>query len=161
MPKPPPRRVYADEYSVTIDDVEYHSHEGEWVEFVGKPSVQEQADFRALIAHTKESQAIVDRMDAEPKLRDEVVRRDEEYDRMFYQLCDRVGHACVAWNLTDARSQPYPEPDGTGAPVRALERTEVYWLWQAYRGDFDPISKNALSGSGPISINATKKARNR
>ena len=41
MAKPPtkPRRVMADSLEVVVDGVTYQPHEGEWVEFKGRPTI--------------------------------------------------------------------------------------------------------------------------
>ena len=37
--KAPPRRVPSDDFTTTVGAEEYHPHAGEWVEFIGRPSV--------------------------------------------------------------------------------------------------------------------------
>jgi hypothetical protein len=159
MPKPPPRRIYADNYTVTRDGVEYHAHEGEWVEFVGEPSVRDRTEYQAMLAFARDTGELAGKED--PAAVEEVRRRQDEYDRRFLALCDRLGDCCVTWTLTDAKGKPYPQPDGTGEAIRALETLEVYWLQRAFRGDYDELAKNGSSGSVNGSIPIKSQARNR
>jgi hypothetical protein len=158
LPKPPPRRVYADNYTVTRDGVEYHPHEGEWVEFVGEPSVRDRTEYQGMLAFARDTGELAGKEN--PADAEEIGRRQDEYDRRFLALCDRLGDFCVGWTLTDAKGKPYPQPNGDGDTVRALETLEVYWLWRAFRGDYEGPSKNGSSGSANGSIKR-QKARSR
>jgi hypothetical protein len=133
--------VAADTCAVTIAGELVYPHVGEWVEMVGSPTIREQGLYQEML------QSAMD-------YRDEgAIEARRQFDAQFEWFCGLMGKRTAAWSLTDDSGDPLPQPDGTAEPIRNLHTEEVYFLWNAYRGDVAAERKNGSSGSGATSEN--------
>lgn len=129
----PARRVYADDFSLTLDGIEYHPHAGEWVEYRPVGSVGAYLDLLR-------SRAV------------KVVPEDEDEAEATAAYVERareeVRRRVVAWDWTDITTgEPLPPPREGG--IECLSLAEMLWLQGALygRGESDPKAGAATSTS--------------
>lgn len=121
MSKPPTRRVNSDGCIVTIDGVETHPHEGEWVEVVGLLTLTEQKVFWNFNRLSGQLAALVGAKDG-------LEKQSDVLDAGYEAACMVLGHRIVAWNWTDDWGKPLAAPDGTMGPILGLHAEEIYYL---------------------------------
>lgn len=158
MTKPPPRRVPSDDFILEIDGETYTPHAGEWVEFVPTLPVglfQAEARIRSLATQLD---ALKDDAGAIPP--DRLREANDLIAGHYDDLCNLLARLVVAWNWTDDRGQPLPQPDGTDRPFRLLSVDELYYLWQAAQGGNPDARKNG-SRPSPTTSSATRRRTSR
>lgn len=133
--KPQAIEIKADSCVVTVNDVAYTPHEGESVWVIPGLTV---GAINALTVLTQTSVAI-DSARGEP---DEGQRVTAIMDGTLQGLCRALAPRIVRWNWTDMRGEPLPQPDGTAAPLMALESEELFWLLSAVKGETPEQAKN-------------------
>lgn len=137
MSKPPPRRIPSDDYKVTQDGIEYHAHEGEWVEFSGRPglvSLERIWAFESVLADEHEPEKPDAKASNKTKLayvaalnkyREE---RNAQIDSIFRDICVVLARHIVAWSWTDDRGEQMSQPDGNPDTIRDLRADEILFL---------------------------------
>jgi hypothetical protein len=152
MTKPLPRRVAADTCQVLIAGELTSPHVGEWVELLGSPSIRERRFVQRMITHALAAPVVGELPADEPAAdaRERIAHADEA-EQLFDGFCDLLARRITGWSLTDDLGEALPQPDGSGNSIHDLHTEEVWWLWNAYRGDIEAERKNGSSGSGAIS----------
>jgi hypothetical protein len=152
MNKPGARRVAADTCQVVIAGELTTPHLGEWVELVGSPSIRERRFVQQMIGHALAVPPAteVPEIESDASRRERIAHADEA-ERLLDGFCDLLARRITAWSLTDDAGAPLPQPDGSGEAIHDLHTEEVWWLWNAYRGDIEAERKNGSSGSGATS----------
>jgi hypothetical protein len=152
MSKPLPRRVAADTCQVMIGGELTSPHVGEWVELVGSPSIRERRFVQQMITHALAAPTADEMPDVDQAVdRRERMAHAEEAERLLDGFCELLARRITGWSLTDDAGEPLPQPGGSGEVIHELHTEEVWWLWNAYRGDIEAERKNGSNGSGAIS----------
>lgn len=152
MGKLPTKQIPSDDCVVTLDDVEYRPHEGEWIKVVPSLSV---AEVR-LVQELNELKPKLDAIKGEETEQEESVAL---LDKSFGPVVSLVARRIIAWSWTDNAGDPYPEkPDEE--TIRDLHIQELYYLLAAIRGE-TPAERGNGSRPLPTTSSATKRRRSR
>ena len=103
----PPRRVEGTTFVQTVDGVEYHPHEDEWVDFRRGFSWGYMMAQQGLVA-----------------ARDDTGKRIAAWTDVVKSLADNI----IAWSLTDAEGEALPQPYHNPEAFRQLTNEELLWL---------------------------------
>lgn len=144
-PKPqkvPARRVPADGMTVTVDDVEYRPHAGEWVEFRG--TAQSVGDYLNGLELTMLQLDAVKPEDASEDLTDQEIAKTRRATDLFRASLDRVVASVVNHSLTDNDGVLYPSPLTVEA-VMSMSFDEINWLGSGGRKKQDPLADESPS----------------
>lgn len=144
MAKPSARRVPSDDCEVTIDEVTYKIHEGEWVEVLPGLSV---GDYSALHAFT----SVKTQMDAVKGEENEGQQVLGILAQTFDAAIPIIASRLLAWTWTDPRGRPYPPPDSEPSPLRRLGEAEVAYLIQVIMGTNPAAQQSFTQPSGTTS----------
>src|SRR5574340_894704 len=128
MGKPLPKRIPSDDCAVTIDNEVYHPHEGEYVEMYAGITIAELKTLEGFTRISVEVDAIQGEEEEQQKL---LGLLNQHFDEICKNLAGRV----VAWNWTDDRGQPLPQPDGKAETMERLRAEEILWLMKATQGE--------------------------
>ncbi len=121
--KAPPRKVYADDLTITVDGKDYNPHAGEWVRFAGGMSV---GDVKLVV----DLQGFQDTQAATGKATQEQIDQLRDFTDKLGEATEFIAARIVSWNWTDEASRPYPEcPSATA--LRGLRFEELMWLLTA------------------------------
>lgn len=163
MAKLPARRVPSDDFSVRVGGVDYHTHEGEWVEVIASPlQLRHMRAYSRLGTLGVELEAAQADPAAEAAEQDAAKLKiaqlmDSNFDLMLSALTARV----VAWNWTDDFGRPLPAPDGTAAPFEALSAEELHYLMGVVQNGESQAERKNGSRPMPTASSATKQPRRR
>lgn len=138
MGKPQPVRVPSDECVVEIGGIEYHPHEGEWVELV--PGLRAADHILNIELSTVRSDLKAVEGDSG---RDAIVRQNALLRRYYEGAGELLARRVRAWSWTDDGGQPLPQPDGTAGPFLALRPDELGYLIAVAREATPAQRKNA------------------
>ena len=124
--KPPLQRLPSDDCELTFDEVDYHPHEGEWVEIVPPGlTLGDVSRLRGIHELSAKLEALGETDDAATE---RAILTGETYRAIAPALCDRI----AAWNWTDPRGEPYPQP--TTDVMARLDVREVIYLHNLTQG---------------------------
>lgn len=163
MAKLPARRVPSDDFAVRLGGVDYHTHEGEWVEIIAAPlqlrHMRAYSRLGTLGVELEAAQADPEADAAEQAAAQLKLARlmDENFDLMLSALTARV----VAWNWTDDFGRPLPAPDGSSAPFEALSAEELHYLMGLVQAGESQDERKNGSRAMPTAVSATARARSR
>ena len=104
---PPPRRVEGVTFVQTVDSVEYHPHEGEWVDFRRGFSWGYMMAQQGLVA-----------------AKDNTGKRIAAWTDVVKSLAENI----VAWSLTDDEGKALPQPYHNPGAFALLTNEELLWL---------------------------------
>lgn len=142
MAKPKPTRVDSSDCRVEMFGDPYCPHEGEWVEMV-----------RGLATGALEHLDALSQLQTQGlTLQDEEggnVRMAQMMKQTAVVMWDLLKDRLIAWNWTDDRGRPLPQPDGTVEPLKLLNFEELLWLFGVLQGETKVERKN---GSAPSPI---------
>ena len=148
MPKKPParkipaRKVLADELVITVDGVDYHPHEGEYVIFRGTAqTVGEYLDGLELQTIGLQGAKAEDGGDNLSDSELEVTRRASE---LFARTVEGIAARVVEWDWTDNDDNPYPSPP-TAEVIKSLTFEELNWLGRGGRKTESPLAVESPS----------------
>lgn len=134
MAKPQPIEVKSDDFTITVDGVEYQPHEGEavWL-FPGMPT-------GAILAANSltQLQPQFEAADTPELAQEALTKLDAGMQKLLRVIAPRI----VRWTWTDAAGRPLPQPDGTSGPLELLSEQEIGWLLQACKGETPSKRKN-------------------
>ncbi|MBF8255130.1 MAG: hypothetical protein HW375_37 [Anaerolineales bacterium] len=147
--KIPPRRVICDDFTVTVDGVEYHPHAGEWVEFLGVASM---SSYLRLMRLTAVQGLTPAEMAALPSADARALVEDME-SAIRTNLVD-VARAISGWTWTDTSGVPFESPPSPDTLV-GLSPEELHYLTRTYRGDRSGTARK--NGSAPSTSRSTKR----
>ena len=149
MTKPVARRVPSDDCVVTVDDVEYHPHEGEWVEVVPGYSI---GDLRL----QRELQGLAVKLDAASGEPDEAQQKIAAVDDSYASAIAVLAKRLRGWSWTDDAGEPLPQPANNPDAFKALRGEEVMYLVMAMQGEtpgaqlvFTKASETSSSDTAP------------
>jgi len=145
--KPPTRQVPSDDCTIEIDGVEYHIHEGEWVNVVSSFAVGSLRIMRRMTELQSQMDALED---------DEAIRKVILMDDTVGELVDVLQRRIVEWNWTDDMGAPLPQPFHNPDAFSSLRLEELMYLALVVRGESPAEQKNG-SAPLPISSSATKQ----
>ena len=148
--KIPPRRVDSSDCVVYVGRVvkdgkitepgtPYKVHEGEWVEVLPVPTMQDYLVVGSLFG-----------TDGNASPTEQLVAMGKALDNVCLQLSTRL----TAWNWTDMQGLPLPQPHGNPAVLKSLTNDELVWLLLAARGESPAERKNASPPSVSTSSGA-------
>ncbi len=140
MAKPQPVRVPSDDCVVTVKGTSYHVHEGEWVELLPGLSVGDYESFHAFAGVQVQMAAV--KGEADEGLKTIGILADT-----FGKAVPLVKSRLVAWNWTDMRGEPLPQPHAEPSPLWRLDEAEIAYLIQVITGTNEAAEKNASSPS--------------
>lgn len=140
MAKVPPRRVPSDDCVVTVAGERYHVHEGEWVEVLPGLSVGDYEAFHAFAGVQVQMAAVKGEQD-------EGLKTIGILADTFGKAVPLVKSRLVAWNWTDNRGEPLPQPHDEPSPLWRLDEAEIAYLIQVITGTNEGAEKNASSPS--------------
>ncbi len=136
MGKPKPVVVPSDDCTVRVGGEPFTPHEGETVTLYQGMVVGEWKALQGVF----ELQSRMDEIGDDPENERKLIELLTPHFQTFIEfLKDRV----VAWDWTDDRGRPLPQPDGSDGPFQKLRAEELYWLLQASRGETGAARKNA------------------
>jgi len=138
MSKPPARTVPSDDFYLTVDEVAYQPHEGEWVKVLNHFAVHDLQVLKAV----RQMSVEVDAVRGEANEKDRVL---EVMEKPFAELCELLADRVVAWNWTDDAERPMPPP--SVASIRGLRAEEISYLMRLVQGEGTAERKN---GSEPL-----------
>lgn len=147
--KPPARTVPSDDCVVTVDGVEYHPHEGEWVKVVPGYSVGD-------LQLQREMQSLAMKLDAASGEADEAQKKIALVDDSYESAIGVLSHRLRAWNWTSDDGEALPQPAGNPAAFQHLRVEEVMYLVAAVQGETPGDQKN---GSRPSGTSSSATAR--
>ena len=131
--RPPLRRVYADDFTLSIDGVEYRPHAGEWVEYSVVGTVGAYLD----LLRSRSVEVVPSSEESAEETAAFVERTREEVRRRL-----------AAWDWTDmATGEPLPQPREGG--IDRLSLAETLWLQAVLYGKAgaDPKADGAASST--------------
>lgn len=108
MAKIPAKRVPSDDFTVTVEGVEYHPHEGEWVEIRPTMSVKSMKRINQLMA----MQYAADSIDGDEDEKN--IRMIELMTGYFDDITEAIETRVIGWNWTDNDGEPMPQPSAPG-----------------------------------------------
>ena len=159
MAKPPPRRVPSDDFVTTVDGIDYHPHEGEWIEIVGTLSV---AEYQATIRMSL--------IGVELSATDDPREHLSLTERHFEAICAGLAHHIVDWSWTDPFGAPLPSPFNRPDVLQSLSPDELGYLIALVRDSESSARKNGsppspitslVTGSRATAVKRSTTGRNR
>lgn len=140
MSKPGTRRVPSDDCVITVDGVEFHPHEGEWVEVIAGFRIGDLRAQRGLA----ELQPRLEAVEGESQ---EGARKLAMMDDSFAELVDALSTRVRRWSWTDDDGAPLPQPYRNPDAFRPLRLEEIYYLATVSQGEAPAEKKDDTKSS--------------